>query len=372
MKLREYVDTTKLTDYIEQGLVTGRHHPKHPLTILNYSPAAQSVKNWDDTLSKCRGLVYDYITEEIHAIPFKKFWNYNDPAHPETLEINLPFNEPPVLYEKMDGSLGIGFFYKGEFIIATRGSFESEQAKWAQSYYELNCTKHTYPQVESFTFLFEIISPHDKKVVDYGRFQGLVLLGYISNKNGTEFPPGKSLLTGIWMDQFPVPARPDITLSRAAKLDIPNSEGYVATWYGANTFRVKIKFETYKKLHRMYFQTSTEVIWELMKTGTLIDYTDQIMDQPLRNWVLARSIEMASAKGKIDKEVKTLHENAMRSIAQYGNISKAELRKEFAARATCYEYPQLMFLLYDAKHTEYEEALWKIVRPKNSFFRSEE
>ena len=56
----------------------------------------------------------------IVARPFKKFFNLSDGRTDITGEYEI--------YEKMDGSLGILFFYEGEWILASRGSFTSEQA----------------------------------------------------------------------------------------------------------------------------------------------------------------------------------------------------------------------------------------------------
>jgi RNA ligase len=36
------------------------------------------------------------------------------------------------VYEKMDGSLGIVFWYRGQWVVATRGSFTSDQANKAR------------------------------------------------------------------------------------------------------------------------------------------------------------------------------------------------------------------------------------------------
>ena len=70
MKLNEWVDSHKLNEYIAEGLVTMRNHPKHPLVILNYSPAAQSVKNWDLTLISLPGACIPpgYGTDICHTL----------------------------------------------------------------------------------------------------------------------------------------------------------------------------------------------------------------------------------------------------------------------------------------------------------------
>jgi hypothetical protein len=110
-----------LNRYYEDGLLHKQTHPTLDLTIWNYSPKVQYERLWDDITLQCRGLVTN-SKGEIVARPFKKFFNYEE-HKPE----DLP-NEEFEVYEKMDGSLGILFYYENEWILATRGSFTSEQS----------------------------------------------------------------------------------------------------------------------------------------------------------------------------------------------------------------------------------------------------
>jgi RNA ligase len=54
----------------------------------------------------------------------------------------------------MDGSLGIAFYYKGDWIVATRGSFVSEQATKATKMLKKYPIEHLD---KNNTYLFEII-----------------------------------------------------------------------------------------------------------------------------------------------------------------------------------------------------------------------
>ena len=130
-----------LEKYHADGLLHKQTHPTLDLTIWNYSPRVQYEKLWTPLLMMCRGLVTDF-DGNIKARSFPKFFNYEE-LKPE----DIP-NEEFEVFEKMDGSLGILFNYKGEWIIATRGSFTSDQAMRAKemlSKYRLdmlftNCT----------------------------------------------------------------------------------------------------------------------------------------------------------------------------------------------------------------------------------------
>jgi RNA ligase len=155
-----------LEKYYQDGLLLRQTHPTLDLTIWNYTPKVQYEKLWDEITLQCRGLVTN-SKGEIVARPFKKFFNYEE-YKPEEIP-----NEDYVVYEKMDGSLGILFYYeeeltderryniwfnnnyetgmerffdpnnlpdfdnpyyeptpktKGEWVLSTRGSFTSSQA----------------------------------------------------------------------------------------------------------------------------------------------------------------------------------------------------------------------------------------------------
>lgn len=135
-----------LEKYHSDGLVHKQKHPHHDLFIWNYSPKVQYEKLWDDITLQCRGLVTN-SKGDIVARPFKKFFNYEE-YKPE----DIP-NEEYVVYEKMDGSLGILFYYN-EWILATRGSFTSPQAIKGKEILK----KYPLEKLDkNNTYLFEII-----------------------------------------------------------------------------------------------------------------------------------------------------------------------------------------------------------------------
>jgi RNA ligase len=374
MKLQEWIDIRELEELISEGLVSDRPHPSLPLRILNYTPAAQSVKVWTPTLSRCRGLVYELDTNDIYAIPFSKFWNFGDLAHGAVKE-NFPPGEPAI-YEKVDGSLGIFFFYKGAPIIATRGSFESDQAKWADNWRK----KHMFgcPLHDDRTYLFEIVYPEDKKVVNYP-YSGLVLLGAI-DPNGDEWPPD-SIVAQTVLNYFPVKIAKRYEYQELEKLQAQeedNAEGWVAVWYGPPAYRVKIKLEKYVLLHRMYFQTTSEVVWELVKAGEFKEVNSvhrlfEGADDTLKKWVMNTAVNISLNYVDIDQRAKLDFRNCIdyTNITSYDGNEK-ERRKAFAFLATKKDNPSLLFLLYDGDFVKYEEMLWKLVKPENKRFTKEE
>jgi len=164
MRLDQYLDMKNLDRQIAEGMIVFRQHPTDGLAILNYTAKAQYTPElWTETTDKCRGLIYEVETNEISSRPFVKFWNYADSRHPETDPESFP-KSIPTITRKMDGSLGIGYWSGGKLQIATRGSFESEQAKWATKWI---ATRQPPMHMRGFTFLFEIVYPENQIVVRY-------------------------------------------------------------------------------------------------------------------------------------------------------------------------------------------------------------
>ena len=87
------------------------------------------------------------------------------------------------IYEKVDGSLGISFYceYSKQWRIITRGHFGSKQAQWAMKY--IQDIKMDESLTRGHTYLFEIVYPENRIGVDYGDFEGLILL-HAYNENG--------------------------------------------------------------------------------------------------------------------------------------------------------------------------------------------
>ena len=153
---------------------------------------------WDDVTVNARGIVFEKATGRIAARPFKKFFNHTELM---TVEGNLtalgqkiaPEYRPNLTgkfraMNKIDGSLIICFYDRhrpGEYKwrAKTGGSFTASQSDWAQIWIERNIDQTRLDP--GFTYLFEVVYNGDRHVVRYD-FEGLVLLGVISNDTGEE------------------------------------------------------------------------------------------------------------------------------------------------------------------------------------------
>ena len=117
-----------LDHLVDEGYITRRKHPSEDLFILNYTPKTQYEGFWNDVTLSCRGLIVD-SAGTIRARCFRKFFNYEEVFHEVSTRTSSSMHFK--VYDKVDGSLGILYWVGDEPFIATRGSFESEQAKRA-------------------------------------------------------------------------------------------------------------------------------------------------------------------------------------------------------------------------------------------------
>ena len=329
--------------YIEDGLVTERYHEKEPYVIYNYTQACQFSKAWDDITTQCRGLIVHKDTREIIARPFGKFFNYE-----EHVEKGLPIpDESPKVYDKRDGSLGILYFgEKGDMYIATRGSFDSDQARWATEYIREKSKGINFDQ--KYTYLFEIIYPENRIVVNYGSYRGLDLLAVIETETGKE-NDGIVLFSDIGRQVFPISFT---SYEDLKSRNIENSEGFVLKY--SNGLRLKIKFEDYVKLHKVITGLSRIGIWEMLRDGK--DIVDIIKDIPdeMHEWVKEVMTDLLSQFVTIER------------IANQAEIDveNFETRKEQAFLVSKTKYPGITFAMLDGK--DYKQLIWRLIRPVGS------
>lgn len=269
MKLSNLLDMELLQNHLRMGVVSRVLHPEHRnLAIYNYTPVAQHDNIWDNVTEQCRGLIVDSDTDNVIARPFRKFFNLNTSFRPETHEANLPPGKPEV-FEKVDGSLGILYWYNGKPSISTRGSFASDQAKWATTWFRENVWRQTNHFLEGYTPLFEIIYKENRIVVDYGDFEGLVLLGLVSVETGFEVP-FQVIQQQAAANNIIAIRQYDKSLVEAKETNDKNFEGYVLSYWPEKApvpLRIKVKTEEYVRLHKVVTGLNPKGIWEHLMAG---------------------------------------------------------------------------------------------------------
>jgi len=300
----------KLNKYHNDGLLYKQTHPTLPLTIWNYTPAVQYGEKWDEVTLQCRGLVTG--TEgNVVARPFKKFFN---------IEEN-----------------------------------KSDQSKWMSEFAQ----KYNYQDiiVEGFTYLFEIIYPENRIVVNYDGQERLVLLGIINTETGEELPHNE-LFEGFDVVKKYDGVRDYSELKGKVE---QNSEGFVVRF--SNGDRMKIKGEEYLRLHKIMTNVSTTGVWELLSNGG--DINEFLKDVPDEFYKKVKDYADLLKYGfyRVSEDCGKAH-----YYFRYGKYSDKEIeptKKQFAEHVMNHGHPPyraVMFAMWDGK--PYDKLIWNIIKPE--------
>lgn len=313
---------------LDKKLITAKENSEAGLFILNYTNEVQYNYLWTPALKACRGLIIDKDCNVIER-PFEKFFNHDEP------EGQRPLGEDYEVVEKMDGSLGILYFYGNNPYITTKGSFFSDQAKvgtdiYQRRYKDVNINK-------DWTYLFEIISRESHIVLDYD-YEDLVLVGIIDKKTG-------KTVTDDWSHPFRTPKNwgINVPIEKIFEEEQKNREGVVLRTLETD-FRCKIKFESYKKLHKLIFglYTKKAVLDVMIEYDSIKNFLiNNVRDSkiPDESFGLIYDIE-----SEINFEVNTMLVEAQNFFL---TVDIKRERKAIAESFSKFKYPFLLWGIYE-------------------------
>lgn len=356
-----------LHKYQSDGLLYSQTHPTLPLTIWNYTEKVQYEGLWDEITLSCRGLITEDTTGKVLIQPFKKFFNYEELIHKDVIPSKGDY---VYIQEKMDGSLGILFCYKGEWIMATRGSFTSDQAIKG-----LELLKQKYPVfdrawMKEYAYLVEIIYKENQIVVDYNGEDKITFLSVVLNEGYDCWKPTDetelhwttacSIFAGNGIKKSDIVKTEqhfsfsDSLYKQLKAQNETNKEGFVLRFFPGN-FRMKIKFEDYIRLHKVMTNLSTTAIWEVLSAGSTMDTL--LEDVPDEFYNKIKEYELGLVSRFIE-----IRDNAISECARIAVRVTDGDRKSFAELAKKYQYPGLLFSLLDGK--DINQSIWKHIKPE--------
>jgi RNA ligase len=350
------LDLDILNRYIADGWVVKNDHPTLPISIYNYSRATQYEGKWDEITKKCRGLILDREGNVV-AKSFDKFFNYEE----------LTFKDIPEetfeVFEKLDGSLGILFWYQGKWILASKGSFVSDQSIKGSQILKEKYNVEVLPK--GYTTVVEIIYPQNRIVCDYGNDEVLVVLSMISNVSGKELDYD-SMMSFNDVSGMPVIKKYDgIQNYDTLKSTISgNQEGYVIRF--KNGFRMKIKGEGYVRLHRILTGFSNVDIWEYLKDGKDVSELLERVPDEFDNWVKTTIRDLRYGCFQLRETAGKLHDGFR--YGKYGDVDPEPTKKEFAEFVMKQQkvlHP-IMFAMWNHNNEKVDDIIWKIMKPKYS------
>ncbi|MFJ1650060.1 RNA ligase [Streptomyces sp. NPDC088337] len=388
--LDELIPPAALAAALDAGHVSRRTHPELPLSIYTYTRTAQYARAWNEATIRCRGLIVDDKTNQVIAWPFPKFFNIAEHDLGHDYAPPLPTNEPFEVYEKVDGSLGIVFWYAGRWHVASKGSFISEQAQWAQAWLDERSTGWLIPGT---TYLAEILYPENRIVVDYRGRRDLVLLAaYDITGRELRLP----YVTDDWKPigtvvktwgQLPLAQLLELAAANQTLDGQPASgmdaEGYVIR-YAESGLRAKAKLAEYVRLHKVLTGITERDIWRMLGMQRFAGQPPNLVARAIGCNTAEITTLAATDKGPLDalletvpdefdtwvqKVVAALDEQAAALSgtihAAYHDIAHlGDDRGVFARAAQALDHPTVrsaMFHMLDGKPTEL--LVWKAIRP---------
>lgn len=350
MKLADMLDVDNLAQHVAAGTVAEVHHPTEAVRLYNYTQRCQFSGAWDNESKSARGLI---VADDgtVLARPFPKFHNLHEHGA-DAAAGALTLTPPLRVFDKVDGSLGIAFRRPSDGRVqwATRGSFMSEQAAWANAWWSHHGDDDAVGP--STTVLAEIIYPDNRIVLDYGGRESLTLLAILDTCTGVHLAPTFPGDADWWPSEVvDVFASVDdvAALDRNAR---PDAEGYVVL-SGDGRTRVKLKADEYMRLHKILTGVSTVTVWDLLRSGDSLDVLyDKVPDEfadwantTVANLTAAYDAALAAARAEFDAIAHLLDD-----------------RKAFAAEAVKSDNRALLFRMADDKSLA--ELVWRMVKPE--------
>ncbi len=248
-------------DELQRGLIAARDAKlvseqigADGLRLYCYTRSAVYDRQWTPFTLMARGLIIDADKGCIVATPFPKFVNVGERGQPIP---DLPFET----FEKVDGSLIIISWHRGAWRAATKGSLNSEQARWAGAI----LAKHNLSAlVPGATYLAEAVYAENRIVVRYSE-SGLILLAAYDTSGGESSFDALCEIGSIlgWRTarRHAFSSISDL-IAHAGTLPA-TEEGFVLRF--ANGLRLKVKGDEYKRIHALVSRVSPLAIWEMMQ-----------------------------------------------------------------------------------------------------------
>lgn len=327
------MNKSKLDKYVDLGLI--RSQTSGALTIYVYTEFTVYERLWNSVTRQCRGLVVD-DNDRIVIRCLPKFFNAGEP---EAVLESPKRPQSTVIQDKVDGSLiQVADDLEHGLVVTSKGSFASDQARWAREIIEERGMRFD----RGLTYIFELIHPENRIVVDYGGQRELVLLAALHTETGAE--------CDIYTDRFAEFSRAALlshedihALDRAGRL----AEGVVINMDG---YRVKVKTDEYLRLHRIVTNFTPRRVWESLSNGESLEFEG--MPEEFQDWLDSTVADLRCAFAALRTEIDEEFRRAQ-------HLTNKEL-----GLSDDYQYKSFIFSLRNGR--DIAPAIWKRLKPNSS------
>lgn len=365
----------------EEGRIL--RHDFNNLVGFKYTTNTVYSGDWNPVTLYARGIVFDKDTGKVLAYPFEKFFNFGELVDDQSDLTKLAHDviahqgydnllrdistQRFRVMDKLDGSLGIMFWTGKTWLIKTAGSFESEQALWANNWAadNIDVTKLD----KNCTYMFEIIYDEDVHPIQYD-FEGLVLLGINDNTTMKEKPFADIVHTAFELKINHAEVLEFTDFDEVVKYAkaLPNTkEGVVVTF--DNGFKVKIKGAEFLALQRIFHYLSPAVIWENFDWENA-ESSYCIAAQYAEDFIKNIPEELTDMKEAANQIAEKFFMN-MTEVFNYGQQLRADypIRKEAyeaLCKSSCKKELYAAVLLYytnGKENSKIRKAIYRTVKP---------
>jgi len=338
--------------YVNEGLVRSGRHATLPLTIYKYTPLCVYSQAWNYITSACRGIV---ISDDGRVVsrPYNKFFNYGERPL-EEIPVGLDYD----VYDKLDGSLITLSWFDGLPIVTSSGSFTSDHVGIAKALFENRYKDQLAALDTANTYMFELLHPTTRILVDYGTQEDLILTGIRNTDTGEELKLDSSF-------GFPTAHRYEgstlesIVQESETNHTYENREGYIVRF--SSGYRVKIKFSEYCRLNSIMSGMNPKQIWNMLYMkevhGLPGDIPENIPDE-MFNWMKSMEREFRQKYRDVEDKAREKLDEAQKALPFGAD------RKALAVVILGYGDPwaYIMFKMLDRKG--YHKAIWGMLEPE--------
>ena len=339
LEVQKYLKNNSLEELVTEYGLKHKWNKEESLVILDYHQIDSQKHKYHPIVRECRGLTLNNKYELV-AKSFSRFYNFGEATTEE-----FDWNEFTV-YEKLDGSLVLLYFYNGEWRFNTRLSFGDARfadtgKTWDQVIKEVFESKYDYSNLEqNITYTFEFVHPKNQIVKYYDEPNLYLLAAFDNTQDGKE----------VGLDYNEISHYNIVPIYKIKDKDelfrfLLENEKKDSTWEGfvvkdRNGLRLKIKTESYKREHRLW---SNQLGIE--------DYIEY--------WFENRLGEIVDRKPYFKEEIqhvtKILEDTRQDLSKLYEEVKHIEDRKEYA-KAICGRHKLYPILMECWKHkTSFQE-----------------
>lgn len=279
----------------------------------------------------CRGKVIDIETMTIVSYPFDKFFNVNEVSKTKEDIIKKLVSESTYVYttDKKDGSTIIVSLYKNKTLITTNGSFENDQIVLAEQLLKKKYPKFLKEIKKGYTYIFELIHPENRIVINYGDEKSLYLLAVRNLRTEKLLSVDETYVIANDFG-FPVPK----TFSFKNLSDIlylahternTNREGWVLRigQKDGGEFMLKIKLDEYFELHSVFNKITLTFVYQHLLANDLDDIIS-IVSENQQKEIKEYIKEIENIREKIKENSEDLTEDICKRFATSSIVARTD------------------------------------------------